>query len=108
MPTEVLTELLKLGILGPIVIAMGWFVLRQQKTIEKQHNEHITATQQHLERLLQLNQAWQAVLTTNSQLLVDTVSALGSVQETIQDVDATLKEVTKQQYALISVLRLER
>jgi len=108
VPTEVLTELLKLGILGPIVIAMGWFVLRQQKIIEKQHTDHIATTTQHLDRLLQLNQAWQGVLNANSQLLSDTVSALGSVQETLQDVDATLKEVTKQQYTLISVLRVER
>jgi chromosome condensin MukBEF complex kleisin-like MukF subunit len=107
VPTEVLTELLKLGILGPIVVSIGWFCWQQHKTIEKLHTSQALATQQHIDRLLQLNTAWQEVLSANAELLSSTVTTLGSVRETLQNVNDTLKEVTRQQYALIAALRSE-
>lgn len=105
MPPEVLTELMKLSILGPILVAVGWFCWQQHKTIQALHAEQNLSNQQYLDRLLKLNDAWQGVLSANSELLSSTVVTLGSVRETLQSVNDTLKEVTRQQYTLITALR---
>jgi len=113
MPAEVLTELVRVGILGPIVIALGWFVWQQHKTIEalhasnaqevqKMHMARMAETQVFIERLFALNDAWQKVLRANSDLLSNTVSTLGSVRETMGAADVTLAELSKQMYALLN------
>lgn len=107
MPTEVLTELIRVGILGPIVVAVGWFCWQQHKTIEALHQTRAAETQQFVDRLFALNTAWQNVLAANSNLLSDTVTTLDSVRTTLQDVNDTLKDVSKQQYALITASRME-
>jgi len=117
MPTEVLTELIRMGILGPIVVALGWFVLKQQSAIEKLHEANVAElkklhdaraleTQQFIDRLFALNETWQRVLKTNSDLSADTVSTLGSVRETLEAVDETLADVSKQMYALLTTNHL--
>lgn len=113
MPPDVLTELVRVSILGPIVIALGWFVWQQHKTIEaihaanalevqKLHAARMAEIQVFIDRLFALNDAWQKVLKANSDLLSDTVSTLGSVRETMGAADVTLADVSKQMYALLN------
>lgn len=108
MPTEVVTELIRLGILGPILIALGWFCWQQHKTIEGLHKARTEETRQFVDRLFALNTAWQDALKVQSTLMTDTVGTLIMVKGTLADVNDTLKEVSKQQYALIaSATRLQ-
>lgn len=103
MPSEVVTELIRLGVLGPILVVTGWFVWQQHKTIEEMHKARAEETKQFVDRLFALNTAWQEVLNSHSSVMTDTVGTLTMVKDTLADVNDTLKEVSKQQYSLITV-----
>lgn len=58
MPEPVVTALLNAGILGPILIAIGWYTLRLQSQLKDSQEKRVEDAQRVVEQMLQLNDRW--------------------------------------------------
>lgn len=60
MPEPVITALINAGILGPILIAVGWYTLRLQSQLRDSQEKRVDDAQKVVAKLLDLNDRWNA------------------------------------------------
>jgi len=72
MPDAVIQALVQMGVLGPVVVAIGFYVLRLQKELREVHEKRTADAQNVVERVLTLadrqNQTIEELRMTLSQL----------------------------------------
>lgn len=58
MPPEVFTELAKVAILGPVIIALGWYTLRLHRDLRDAQEKRTADAQKVVDTLVALNNKW--------------------------------------------------
>lgn len=60
MPEAVTTALINAGILGPVLIAVGWYTLGLQRQLRESQEKRVEDAQRVVTQLLELNDRWNA------------------------------------------------
>ncbi len=93
MPPAVINALVNAGILGPILLAVGWYVLRLQRQLTEAHAKTTEAHEKRVDdaqrvatQLLELNDRW-------AQIVAAQVAASEEQQRLIEGVKSILVDV---------------
>ena len=86
MPDAVTAALLNAGILGPVVIAVGWYTLRLQTQLKDSQEKRVEDAQRVVSQLLELNDRW-------NQAIGEQMTAFDAQRELIERVHETLRDV---------------
>ena len=62
VPEAVTTALINAGVLGPILIAVGWYTLRLQSQLRESQEKRVEDAQKVVNQLLELNDRWNSAL----------------------------------------------
>lgn len=60
MPEAVVSALINAGILGPVLLAVGWYTLRLQAQLRESQEKRVEDAQKVVSQLLELNDRWNA------------------------------------------------
>lgn len=92
MPAQVLNELLRLGVLGPVLIALGYAYYHQMKKLEASQEARIAEAKATTQLLLKVNDQvvkavseMTTVLTKQSESDAVVVKELKSLEDQIED-----------------------
>jgi len=89
----VTTALINAGILGPILIAVGWYTLRLQGQLKDSQEKRVEDAQKVVAQLLELNDRWNAALvqaTASNESLGESLTRLHEALRELRDLFRTL------------------
>jgi deoxyadenosine/deoxycytidine kinase len=101
----VLGELLRLGILGPVVASCVWFIVRLHKDLREVEKARAEDAKQVIDKLIGINDKWQQAFTANAEVLKLNNSALEQVKDALNDVEEVLQDVSRQVKPLVPATR---
>lgn len=88
----VATEMLRIAILGPVVVALAiytWKLHRENRDLQKEnrecHEKRVADAQQVTEKVLQLNDRWNQTIGTFSALMTEQKTAAAEVREALRE-----------------------
>ena len=87
--TDTILELIKLGVVGPLLaIAVGyiWKLHKDLQTSHKEKSEVATAT---TERLLLTNEKWQGAIANSTRILESSKDAIERLEGTVRELERT-------------------
>lgn len=95
MPESVFLELSKHGILGIILIPVGWYVWQMHKDRRVAETARVTDAQAVVDKLIAINEKWQQAFFTNVETLKTTVETLQQVRAALKDVEDVLADLER-------------
>ena len=96
MNPELITELVKLGVLGPVLGAAVWFIWRLHKDLREVEKCRSDDAKQVIDKVLSINDKWQTAFTANAEVLKLNNVALDQVHHALNDVEEVLTDVSRQ------------
>lgn len=90
MPEAVINALINAGILGPILIAAGWYVLHLQRKLTESQEKRVEDAQKVAGQLLELNDRWAEIFSEQSAADEDQKRLLESLREMLREVKGAL------------------
>lgn len=90
MPEAVVNALINAGILGPILIASGWYVLHLQRKLSESQEKRVEDAQKVASQLLELNDRWAEVVSEQTEAANEQKHLIESVRELLRDLKSTL------------------
>lgn len=83
---EIGSELLKIGLLGPIVVGLAVYVLRLQKQIEEVQAKRTLDAQAVSERLLALSEKWSGLIAAHTAAMENQADTLNELKDAVRDI----------------------
>jgi type II secretory pathway component PulC len=96
MPETVASELLKIGILGPVLVAALWFIYKLYVDLREAEKSRVKDIESIVDKLMLTNQRWQEAFTAHSEVVKSNSAVLAEVRETMKDMEELLLEVSRQ------------
>lgn len=91
MPEPVVTALINAGILGPILIAVGWYVLQLQRKLDDAQGKRVEDAQRVAEQLLELNDRWAEVVGEQANAFQEQKHLIQGVSELLKELRSALR-----------------
>jgi hypothetical protein len=124
--TTLITEALKLGILGPILVACAWFVRHLQAELKEANRERAEDAkkaqealveaekrraldaQEMLTRFLVATEKWQQVFAENAKHTEGVLASEEKTQSAVRDVEEVLQDLVTSNTELRTVIKERR
>lgn len=91
MPDSVVNALVNAGILGPIIIAAGWYVLHLQRKLSESQEKRVVDAQKVAAQLLDLNDRWAEVVGEQVGAIEEQKRLIEGVRVLLVDVKEVLR-----------------
>ena len=91
MPEAVLNALLQAGILGPVVICVGWYTLRLQRELKESPEKRVGDAQHVVTQLLELNDRWNEVIQKQATGFDEQKDLIQRIHETMRDLERYMR-----------------
>lgn len=91
MPESVVNALVNAGILGPILIAAGWYVLHLQRKLSESQEKRVEDAQKVAVQLLELNDQWAGVVAEQVAAQEEQKRLVEGVRNLLGDVKGALQ-----------------
>ncbi len=98
MPDSVISALINAGVLGPVLIAVGWYVLRLQRELRVTQEKRVEDAQRVATQLLDLNDRWSEVVAEQTHAFEQQQQLIVRVHELLADLKDALR--TRPAYAV--------
>lgn len=85
MSDAVITALVNAGILGPVLVAVGWYTLRLQGQLKESQEKRVEDAQRVVSQLLDLNDRWNASFNQAAASTDELRDLVARVHDTLRD-----------------------
>jgi hypothetical protein len=91
MPDSVVSALINAGILGPVLAAVGWYVLRLQRDLATSQEKRVEDAQRVATQLLELNDQWSETVSDQTHAFEQQRNLIVRVHELLGDLKDALR-----------------
>lgn len=85
MPESIFTELLKVSILGPILVALGYYARKLQSELTEVQEKRVLESKAVTDKLIEITDKWNVAFSAATVALTTLESTLSEVKDAVRD-----------------------
>lgn len=83
--TKAVAELIQLGVLGPVLILAGLYILKLHRELREVHEKRTADAQAVVDKLMQLYEEWHQTLSSHVKAMEEQSSALADLRDAFKE-----------------------